>query len=460
MYRKVRLRLTLLFTLVTSILLAALLCVSFFLSARQQLSLQQSSFTSQSFTVVEAIREQNILTSQWLSDREEAAGFRIYLWDNDVELFHNHDHQNYIRQVYSYYLPALSNGRTLHALSSPEDISVGCHGLLPEVLFYHKQMVKNSSILQIYFLQSLDPLYEHLRISLLLYLVLLVGSECLLTLFCWYFTGKLLQPLLDTQESQNRFISVVSHELRTPLAVILSSASACEKAPRTEQKSFFQVIEREGTQMSAMLEQLLTLSRADSHGLRLQIEKADLQTLLLETYESFQPLAAQTSHRLSIRLPESEIPLCDCDVFRIRQVCHILLHNAISYTPAGSGILLYIADGTYEKEIAIGVQDNGPGIPEEERDKIFDRFYRGAGNSRSNQNNTDSNTQTWAAEKGHHGLGLAVAREIAAAHRGTLTVSEAPGGGALFLFTLPVVFDGSYPDTKPENFYYNDNSSR
>lgn len=430
MYRKVRFRLTLLFTLVTSILLAALLGVSFFLSAGQQLSLQQSAFTSQSYTVVEAIREQNILTSQWLSAREEAAGFRIYLWDNDVELFHNHDHPNRIRQIYSYYLPTLSQGRTLHQLSSSADISVGYHGLLPEVLFYHKQMVKNSSILQIYFLQSLDSFYEYLRSSLFLYLILLIGSECLLTLFCWYFTGRLLQPLLDTQESQNRFISAVSHELRTPLAVMLSSASACEKAPRTEQRSFFQVIEREGEQMSSMLEQLLTLSRADSHALHLQIENTDLQTLLLETYESFLPLTLQSNHHLFIRLPESELPLCDCDVSRMRQICHILLHNAISYTPAGSNITLFIADGDYEKEVSIGVQDNGPGIPEEEREKIFDRFYRGRGD-----------------EKGHHGLGLAVAREIAAAHKGSLTVSEAPDGGALFLFTLPVSFDGSYSET-------------
>lgn len=431
MYRKVRLRLTRLFTLVTSVLLAALLGVSFFLSARQQFSLRQSSFTSQSFTVVEAIREQNILTSQWLSDREETAGFRIYLWDNDIELFHNRDHKNRISQTYSYYLPALSKGRTLKPLASSTDISIGCHGLLPEVLFYHKQMVKNSSILQIYFLQSLEPFYKHLRSSLALYLLLLIVSECLLTLFCWYFTGRLLQPLLDTQESQNRFISVVSHELRTPLAVILSNASACEKAPYAEQKPFFRIIEREGGQMSAMLEQLLTLSRADSHGLRLQIEQTDLQTLLLETYESFLPITGESGHHLSIRLPEAEIPLCDCDSSRIRQVCHILLHNAVSYTPAGSNILLYITEGASEKEISIGVQDDGPGVPKEEWDKIFDRFYR-----------TSSVT-----EKGHHGLGLAVAKEIVSAHRGTLTVSDAPGGGALFLFTLPVNFDGACSDS-------------
>ena len=179
--------------------------------------------------------------------------------------------------------------------------------------------------------------------------------------------------------------------------------------------------------MSDMLEQLLTLSRADSHGLVLRMEETDLQTLLLETYENFLPLAADSGHLLSIRLPESELPLCNCDQGRIRQVCHILLHNALSYTPAGSNVLLFIAEGSYEKEITVGVQDNGPGIPDGEKEKIFDRFYR----IRSGAFVPDS-------EKGHHGLGLAVAKEIAAAHRGTLTVSDASGGGALFFLTLPV----------------------
>ncbi len=444
MYRNVRLRLTILFTFVTSALLTALLCVSFYLSAKQQFSLQLSSFTGQSYTVLESIREQNILTSQWLTAKEEACGFRIYLWDNGRELFHNNDHANRILQIYGNYLPVTSGGRSLRCAAGNSDAFIGSHGILPEILLYHKQIAKNNSVLRIYFIQSLEPLYARLGNSLLLYLLLFTGSECILTFFCWHFTGYLLRPLLDSQESQNRFISGVSHELRTPLAVILSSASACEKAPATQQKTFFQVIAREGEQMSSMLEQLLTLSRADSHSLPLQMEATDLQTLLLETYESFLPLAGESSHHLSIRLPEAEIPLCTCDPVRIRQVCHILLHNALSHTPAGSSILLFLADGVsetgkrnktlktrkkiktafaFKNGITIGVQDNGGGIPNQERERIFERFYQCPS----------------SPKKGHHGLGLAVAKEIAAAHNGTLTVTDAPGGGALFLLSLPVL---------------------
>ena len=427
MYRNVRLRLTRLFTAVLSILLAVLLGVCFYFHVKQQFSLQLSSFTSQSYTVIESISEQTVLTSRWLASHEENAGFRIYLWDNGTELFHNGDHANQIFPEYAHYLFAPATGHTLRPYGKAGDVSVGSHGIFPEVLHYQKQLVKNGSILQVCFLQSLRPLYSRIRSSLFLYIFLFLFSLCLLAFFCWYFTGRLLEPLLASQESQNRFISGVSHELRTPLAVILSSASACEKAPAAEQKSFFRVIAREGAQMSDMLEQLLTLSRADSHGLELHMEETDLQTLLLETYESFLPLAAGSGHILSIRLPEAELPLCVCDHGGIRQACHILLENALSYTPAGSTILFFIVEDSFEKEISIGVQDNGPGIPAGEKEKVFDRFYR-----------VTPASSAVRPEKGHHGLGLAVAKEIVSAHRGTLTVSDAPGKGALFLLTLPL----------------------
>ncbi|MDE7232381.1 MAG: hypothetical protein K2N37_04830 [Lachnospiraceae bacterium] len=108
-------------------------------------------------------------------------------------------------------------------------------------------------------------------------------------------------------------------------------------------------------------------------------------------------------------------------------MCHIFLHNALAYTPEGSSVRLFIPDIISEKEISIGVQDNGPGIPDEEKPKIFDRFYR-----------VNRNSSATGKEKGHHGLGLAVAKEIVAAHKGTLSVADGEGGGAVFLVTLPL----------------------
>ncbi len=417
MYRKIRFQLTLLFTLVTSILLAALLGISFVWFASSSLSMRVSSFAAQAATVTQDMDEQNVLTVDWLNAKEETSNFGIYLWDNETPFFHNQNHG----------APSLPNAdyRTAYdfsPVSENDAVFIGRRGLFPEILLYRGQQIRNGGILRFDFLQSMEPFSVYLRRSFLFCLLLYLAASSLLGCFCRYFTGRLLSPLSASQEAQNRFISAASHELRTPLAVILANASACEKAPRSRQKPFFSVIAKEGAQMSDLLEQLLTLSKADAHGLELQIEKTDLQTLLLDIYEHFLPVAAESGRRLHIRLPETEIPLCECDPARIQQICHILLHNALSHTPPGTHVTLFLETETDGKEVGIGVADDGEGIPETEQAKIFERFYRG-------------NDQ-----KNHHGLGLAVAKEIAAAHRGTLSVSSVSGGGACFLLKLPLSF--------------------
>lgn len=145
MYQDVRLRLTKLFTAVLSILLAVLLGVCFYFSVRQQFSLQLSSFTSQSYTVCASISEQTVLTSRWLAAHEENAGFRIYLWDNGVELFHNRDHVSQILPEYNHYLSASDAGRTLYPQGKNTDVSVGKHSFLPEILYYQKNWLKTTA---------------------------------------------------------------------------------------------------------------------------------------------------------------------------------------------------------------------------------------------------------------------------------------------------------------------------
>lgn len=437
MYKKVRTRLTILFSAVTCTLLLALLSVSLYMSEKSQFSLLLSNFAKQSSAVLEDANAQSVLTIDWLSAKETAGSFYLFLLDQGIPIFHDSTHPAEIQKLFDEIVPCfpvdaqaslspnfrkLSDEPTVYAVYT-EHPFMGLKKIqrfFPTALFFYDQEWKKSSFLQAFSILSLDTLYLDIQKNLVRYSILFLLAGCFLVCFSRYFTGRLLQPLLDSQESQNRFIASASHELRTPLAVILASASACKNTPPEKQLVFFDVIEREGAQMSDMLEQLLLLSRADSHGLLLRIEKTDLQTLLLDTYESFLPLAKKEEHLLFISLPEEDIPLCSCDSFRIKQVCTILLGNALAYTPKGSRIHLSLA--CMEKRIQISVQDNGPGIPDEEKEAIFQRFFRGK--------HEDS-------KKGHHGLGLAVAREIAYAHGGNITVQDAPEGGAVFVFYFP-----------------------
>ena len=108
-------------------------------------------------------------------------------------------------------------------------------------------------------------------------------------------------------------------------------------------------------------------------------------------------------------------------ICRILQLLSILIENALSYTPAGGSVLLEAE--AKDRTLRFHITDNGPGIPDEEKTRIFERFYR-ADRSRSSRE--------------HYGLGLSIAWEIAALHRGSLTVSDGENGGTRFTVTLPV----------------------
>ena len=247
-----------------------------------------------------------------------------------------------------------------------------------------------------------------------------IAAVLILTIFSFFFTGRLLQPIIENRRNQTSFIAAASHELRTPLSVILSAADCCHNADAPEREGFLDTIRQEGTLMSSLINDMLTLSNSDNHNFPIRPKEVELDTLLMNTYEAFEPLARKHSLTLRVTLPDYTVPVCTADDERISQVLSILVHNAISYTPAGGNIELSLL---YKRNrFHFIVSDTGIGIPDEDKKRIFDRFYR-AEKSRST--------------KGHFGLGLSIASEIIRLHRGTITVSDRPGGGSIFTVTLP-----------------------
>ena len=172
--------------------------------------------------------------------------------------------------------------------------------------------------------------------------------------------------------------------------------------------------------MKSLVNDLLTLSASDSGQLVLSRSTAELDTLLLDTFEAFKPLAARKSITMSVSLPEEALTPYSCDEMRIRQVLSILIQNAISYTPAGGHI--HLALSVRNHQYLFSVADNGPGIADADKEHIFERFYR-AEKSRNT--------------KGHFGLGLSIACEIVTAHHGHLWVTDTNGGGSTFFIGLP-----------------------
>lgn len=163
------------------------------------------------------------------------------------------------------------------------------------------------------------------------------------------------------------------------------------------------------------------LARIYCRAISIHKESTFINNLLIESYEKFENLAAQKKILIDFHLPDVLIPEVDCDPERISQVFTVLLDNAISYTPQGGTIQVAVSLQT--NHVIISVADNGPGIPDESKEKIFHRFYR-CDNSRTDKN--------------HFGLGLSIAKEIIDLHNGTIAAVDSPIGGAKFIVTLPL----------------------
>ncbi len=242
----------------------------------------------------------------------------------------------------------------------------------------------------------------------------------LLALFAWHFTRRSLRPIEESQRRQAEFVAAASHELRSPLAVIHASLTALKTAPPEQASHFADLADGECMRMSRLVGDLLALAHADSGTWSVLCTEAELETLVLTVCEGFEARAAERGVHLDICLPEQPLPRCRCDRERVAQVLTILIDNGLSYTPSGGRVT--VSAGKDPAGFRLAVSDTGPGIPDSEKARVFERFYR------SDPSRTG---------REHYGLGLCVAKEIASLHGGSLTLTDTPGGGATFTLILP-----------------------
>lgn len=228
------------------------------------------------------------------------------------------------------------------------------------------------------------------------------------------FNG-MLGRLQNAFELQRQFVADASHELRTPLTTVQANANLLASRPVTEdtRRAAIADIVVEGGRMTRLVDRLLTLARADS-GLQLARSPVELKTVVDEACR--QAAASHVERRLIV---ESDDATVDGDEDGLRQLLWILLDNAFQYAKTTVGVHLHTEAGWAR----LTVSDDGPGIPPESRERIFERFYR-VDSSRSGS---------------HAGLGLAIARWIVAQHHGQIMAGDAEIGGAAFLVDLPVL---------------------
>ena len=240
------------------------------------------------------------------------------------------------------------------------------------------------------------------------------------------------EVLQRTDDLRARLLSAVSHDLRTPLAAITAAAGSLAQQDVewdvASRHAFALQIEREAGHLDRLVGNLLDLSRIEAGALRLDRQWHLFQDLVDDTVARLEPALA--GHRVESQVP-ADLPPVALDYVLIQQVLANLLENAARYTPAGSAIRVQARVG--EGWLRVQVEDEGPGIPARERERIFRSFYQVSGGPGgvAGPGPTDRRSRG-------QGLGLAVCAGFVGAHGGRIWVEDAPGGGAAFVFELPV----------------------
>lgn len=225
---------------------------------------------------------------------------------------------------------------------------------------------------------------------------------------------------------KSQFLASMSHELRTPLNAIIGFSQVLLdpslKVTEEERSQFLTDILSSGKHLLNLINEILDLSKIEAGKMELQIEPASLNEILDVVQSTMRPLAAKKAIEMRFE-SDGAIPAVPMDAARIKQVLLNLVGNAIKFTPESGEVWVWATAGNSEVHVEVG--DNGPGIPEEDQEKIFLEFQQ-------------AKTDQGVGKSEGTGLGLALAKKFVEMHGGRIWVESEVGRGSRFYFTLPV----------------------
>lgn len=239
-------------------------------------------------------------------------------------------------------------------------------------------------------------------------------------------TGCIREQVRELERADRMWrelLANVSHDLRTPLTTLhlqLESLALADRPPEAERREYLSVALEQARRLTRLTDQLLELARLDAGQTPYAPEAFQVAELVQDVVIAQERAAREANVTLAVERPPGEVPLVLGDIALIERVLGILLENAIRHAGAEGRVSVSLNAGA--QRVRVSVHDTGSGIPAGERDRIFDRFYRG-----------DSSRST---RTGHAGLGLAIARAILALHGQPIDLVSQPGEGTTFFFDL------------------------
>ena len=385
MFRRLHIQMTFFSALIIGIVIFIMTTACNFIAENSTRQNAWNTFQNNAISCISHLETQSIISSDWILQAEKNYDISMDIRDNGNSLYLKKLQTDSLDETIFRKAEEISAASYALDLSNPGAVSK----LTKRIFFQMKDFYVSTALIpkshgtvSMIILYSLDSvkhriLLQRLAFSGAAFLAILALSIC-----SWFFTGRMITPLEKSRQEQTEFIAAASHEL---------------------------------------INDMLSLSNADNHSWKMHPVSCELDTLLLDTYEKYEPLMQDHHMKFFIELPEEEIPPCPCDPERISQVLGILLDNAISYVPENGKIILSLSQT--KTHFLIRVKDNGPGIPDSAKTSVFRRFYR-ADSARNNRQ--------------HFGLGLCIAYEIISLHKGTISVLDTPGGGSTFQISLPL----------------------
>jgi two-component system, OmpR family, sensor kinase len=228
--------------------------------------------------------------------------------------------------------------------------------------------------------------------------------------------GAAREETEETLARQRKFVADASHELRTPLTSILANLELLEAELAGEQRDMAESALRSSRRMRRLVGDLLLLARADAGR---DAPRAPVDLSLVAAEAAREAGALSSDHPVSLDLPDRPV-IVDGVSDDLHRLAGNLIENALIHTPAGTPVTVSVRKE--DDRAILEVSDRGPGVPVDMRDRVFERFARGAGDT---------------APTGGSGLGLAIVRAVTASHDGDVEIQDAEGGGARFVVTLP-----------------------
>lgn len=232
--------------------------------------------------------------------------------------------------------------------------------------------------------------------------------------------NQMAHSIQNATERRKELTADIAHELRTPLSVQQAHLEAMEDGIYDLTTENLQTIREQNQSLIRLVDDLRTLSLADTGELTLERTETDLSQLVKRTLKRFKPRMKEKNIQVSLSLPETSLKMI-IDPQRIEQILVNLLSNAVKHSPQAGNVNVMLEKS--QDQVILSIHDQGMGIPEDELPHIFERFYK----SNKTRNEEDGGT----------GLGLSISQKLALAHGGSLDARNHPQGGAEFSLILP-----------------------